>query len=213
MAIRVRPPDVKGGNYARLLSLEYGFEVENRAVPASMVSDVDLGQLESVESYDAFILHFGIVEASNRSVGRALYQYLNRPSEEISTIERPLVLVLLKLESMFRSRLVRLRGSRGWIDDDTFSRKYRKLVSALSAHAPVICVGINTPSQRVEDQLPGSSNKVSRFNQAIRDASESTKQYFVDSTDLIRSEDMPDGIHFNVSGHQKLARAINSLLV
>lgn len=213
VAVRVRPPVEPEHTYGDVLREQFGFRVDNQAQPASMISDVDPTTLPTQASnYSAIVIQFGINEASTRSVSRKMYRSLQCPIEEHRLIVRPFSLLARKFETEFRSTLVKIRGERTWMSTAEFKSGYTTLLSSIPMGIPIICLGINTPSDRIESHLPGTQRNVPVYNDVIRIVCNEHGATYLDPASVVAPGMTPDGIHFNSEGHVLIARAIHKLL-
>ena len=88
----------------------------------------------------------------------------------------------------------------------TFLAEYERTVQSLDANssAQIICLGVNTPSSRVENHLPGTSKRIQSVQLEMKNICEKFESStFIDVSDIDQSL-MPDGIHYSAEGHQSV---------
>lgn len=210
VGIRIRPNDGKGENYMDLLRNEESNFVENFCFSGNMIGAVSRNTDKILQKQaDVIILQYGVVELSSRSTTRRTYDYLNYKTK-MSRFGKFIQTAGLFIESKLRRPLVFLRFKRSWYHPDRFIAELHQTISSLTkeSSATVICLGVNTPSDRVEKHLPGTKKRIgqihSRMN-AICDQFDTC--HFIDVQDIDPSF-IPDGIHYSVDGHQEIHKRI-----
>lgn len=167
------------------------------------------------EQPDVLVCNFGIVELSSRSTRRSIYDYMYY-NKSRNKFGRSLSLLLAIIETKLRRSLVFLRFKRPWYNLDLFIRDYFQLINKVQkdTSTEVIILGINQPSPRVEEQLPGSLKRVKNANDIIaQKCSELKNVNYIDvNTDMNYQEHFPDGIHYNKIGHELIANKIKSVI-
>jgi len=160
------------------------------------------------ETADIYIINYGVVEACNRSISESLYNYVQKKSNNI--FEKISLKLINYFENRFRRQLVKLRGYKSWLSENEFKKYYCELITVIKKHtkAKIVCIGINKPSTRIENQLPGSSENINRFNYIINEICLNESSIFIDVYSLIKQNCIPDGVHYNSHGHIELASEI-----
>lgn len=203
VAVRVSPTIRGNQSYSNLLHQEY-LDVDIRAHSGKTLSYVSRCPDQLYNSFpDVIILNFGIVEICSRSVGLGLYKYIYL-KEKRTKVGFIMEAILEKIESTFRKLMVFLRFKRSWYSTNRFLRIYNELIDNIQkkSEAKIICLGINTPSERVEKQASGTLKRVELVNHALElICNDKNNVWFIGTTD-ISPELIPDGIHFDNLGHQ-----------
>ena len=165
------------------------------------------------QNADLIILNFGIVELSSRSVSRRFYDYLNYYTPK-NKRKRSLQRIFKFLENRFRKSLVLLRGKNSWYNKELFLKDYLKLIIEVEnkSHSKIIVLGINNPNERIENQLPGTKERVEYVNRTLKSKLNEQSIYFVDVNTLTNPKDRPDGIHYNSNGHITISNEIFKLI-
>lgn len=209
--IRMRPRKKEDHHflYSELLSNSGKYHVTNLGVGASICSDLETNDLKA----EVFIINYGIVEASTRPVSRKLYTFLNQPTHGLYLFKAKLIFILKALESKLRPQLVKLRGRKSWVSLSQFENNMTAMLTELAkSGSKVIVLGINKPSERIENQLPGTIKNVIKFNDFLEKFCTLNNCSFIPLYHLVPPEQMPDGIHFNHEGHEMVAKLIEELL-
>lgn len=210
VGIRIRPGSSESRNYVMLLNEHDNLCVDNYCFTGNMIESVSQNtDLILQKNADVVILQFGIVELCSRSTSRSIYDYLNytvkrKPSGQF--IQR----IGLFLESKLRTPLVHLRFKSSWYHPNRFAAELEKTLQSICSNssAHVICLGVNTPSQRIEKQLPGSMNRVGKIHGVMQSICSKWEQCtYIDVTD-IQPELIPDGIHYSEEGHKVIYERI-----
>lgn len=163
---------------------------------------------------DYYILNFGIVDCSTRSVPQWVFRFINTIKPNECLIRRWVRKLTDFLEKKNRKTLVLLRGKKSWTSEKTFKSTYQKTINLLKKEtgAHIVCLGINQTDDRVESHLPGTKHKISTYNQLIKSACENTGSTFIDTYNLIDLNRTPDGIHFDALGHEQIGRIIGEAI-
>ena len=220
VALRVRPPEKYPDNlnYSRLLestlnnsNIKPPVLIDNRSLGASTVYNVINHIDHFIQAFpDIYIINLGVVDASTREVPLWFYRFASSKKDcFLCRITRMLYRnVIIKM----RPFLVKLRGKRSWIKKRKFKKYYNKLLATLlrETNAQIITLPINLADNRVEKELPGSRKKHQQYNEIIKKLSEKYNQYFVDLSDLEPQMHYPDGVHYNINGHQVVAERLSS---
>ena len=166
-----------------------------------------------VHNPDFIILNFGINELSSRSIPLFLYKYL------YLNIKRTYLGYFFEgiakyFESNLRPILVNIRFRRSWYRLKQFEFAYEELINNILKYstAKIICLTINLPSKRVEKQLPGSYNRVKKWNKILIEKYGTSNRISIIRTDEFNENLTPDGVHFNGEGHHKLCRRVLEII-
>ena len=212
VGIRIRPNSHGTKNYADLLADES--EVVNKCFTGNMIGSVSrVPDFILQEQPSVIVVQFGVVELSSRSTTHRLYSYMNYKAKR-TKIGAFTEFFLKGMESKLRRLMVMLRFQRAWYRKDRFIKEYQSLLSGLTkdTSAKVICIGVNTPGDRVEKQLPGSRSRIKSANAEIaKICKDLNNVHFIDVED-IASEMIPDGIHYNEAGHKVMYDRISAIL-
>ncbi|MCK9618216.1 MAG: GDSL-type esterase/lipase family protein [Lentimicrobiaceae bacterium] len=159
---------------------------------------------------DYYIINYGIVDASTRSVPQWVFRFMNNDNPKSFVFTKGLRFVIQWMEKKFRRNMVFIRGCRSWTSVKSFRYIYQKHIQLLQKETSgtIICIGINKPSERIEHQLPGTTKQVIRFNSVIANLCKQMNCVFIDTYKIINIKNVPDGIHFDSEGHIKLAQNI-----
>lgn len=214
VSLRIRPVrrDATEKTYAEhLAALNPRFFVVNLGRGAASIKSQMVDMDPIIRQFpDFYVLNFGIVDCSTRSVPEWVFRFVNtiKPSEWL--IRRWARKFVDFFEKKNRKSLVLLRGKRSWTSEKDFKSVYLKTIKLLQKEtgAQLICLGINQTDERVESQLPGTKQKINQYNQVIKQVCESTGCSFVDTYNLIEPKNVPDGIHFDAAGHKQVALLI-----
>jgi lysophospholipase L1-like esterase len=163
---------------------------------------------------DYYILNFGIVDASSRSVPEFIFRFINHiPAKRYFIIEWKRKLFGL-LELKFRRSLVSLRGQSSWTSEFEFRKKYADIIERIQKEtsSKIICLSINPTNKRVEEQLPGTTKKIEAYNLIIQELCTNNNCHYIDAKAIITEEMLPDGIHYNAEGHRRIAIKIADLI-
>jgi len=205
---RVRPQD--GESYSILLGNCLSHEIANISRGHKLIGESS----RSIDSYlihhpDVVILNFGINELCSRSMSLGLYKYLYFKTKR-SNVGHFIEGGIKYFESKFRSTLVNLRFRRSWYRFKRFERAHDELLDNLLKYskAHIICIGVNVPSQRIEEQLPGSVKRVEKWNKRLNSKYKELNRVSILLTDDIDRGNIPDGIHFDKVGHEILYNRI-----
>lgn len=215
VALRVRPPleapDNK--NYSSLLR-EFKVEnesilVENQAKGASTVKDVFSDVDTAINSFpDYFILNIGVVDACSREVPLWFYKLVI--SKKRNVFHRFLRSFYFGVIPKIRRSLCKLRFQSPWISQLTFEKYFLELITTLEkeTNAQFICLSITRSGDRIEKQLPGSRDRQMIYNQFMSETCKRRGHEFINTDLLLEDGDYPDGVHYSVIGHQKIAEEL-----
>jgi len=115
----------------------------------------------------------------------------------------------------FRPALVKLRLRKSWISSRKYKKYFDTLVKTLikETNTKIIILPINMANSRVEKSLPGTIKKHEQYNQIMKDIAEKYLLEFVDLCMLTSETHYPDGIHYSVNGHKKVANEIGKIIL
>lgn len=213
VALRVRPPSKnreENKNYGHLLEIklnqktEQDWEINNLGLSRALTADLlrMKDQIARVHS-DYIIINMGAVDAPSREIP---VWYADKIFLRNGKYIQPLFTFFYQalIKRFLRKPLVYLRLKRSWTPYRKFKRQYRELLDFLlkNTSAKVILLGINPGNQRIEKQLPGTLKKYIKYNNFLKNLAREYKMSFVDFTDIKSEEHFPDGVHYNVKGHQ-----------
>ncbi len=203
-----------GEHLANILMADGGIVI-NKAIGSSM-APFRMNEIDGLINVfpDVTIINIGIVDACTRSMPLWLYRFVNNENPSSTWIIASLKLLINYFEKRFRRFLVIVSGKRSWVSSTAFKSNYSKLIHYLKkeTNTQVICLSINQPDLRVENSLPGSTANVIKFNDIVKQVCQQSGSTFLDVSKIVTKDQIPDGIHFNSEGHQKVADAILSLL-
>ena len=210
VALRVRPVEKfpNNKNYHQLLEESIGgsHDVINLALGAQTIKDI-YGDIDKyVRTFpNVFILNVGVVDASTREVPLWFYRIATKKS--LNPINVFSELFYRNIISKVRSPLVKLRGKSSWISIKKFERYFELFISSIlkETNSQIIVMSINEANDRIEKQLPGSRDNHRKFNKIMEQISDKYSLSFVNTNDLINTDDYPDGVHFSISGHKKIS--------
>ena len=75
-----------------------------------------------------------------------------------------------------------------------------------------MCLSINLPRKRVEKQLPGSYNRVKKWNKVLIEKYVNSNRFSIIRTDEFNENLTPDVVHFNSEGNHKLYRRVLDII-
>ena len=209
---RVCPQD--GDSYLKLLDNLSNTSVINISKGHRLIGESS----RSIDSFlvhepDFIILNFGINELCSRSIPLSLYKYL------YLNVKRTYIGYFFEglakyFESNLRPILVNIRFRRSWYRIKQFELAYEELINNILKYsaAKIICLTINLPSKRVEKQLPGSYNRVKKWNALLTEKYGNSQRIFIIRTDEFNENLTPDGVHFNSKGHHKLCSRLQEII-
>jgi len=210
VALRVRPnlkiPNNK--NYTSFLN-DSELAVENKAIGALTVLDIMPIIDGFVNSFPScYILNLGVVDACSREV--PLWFYRIATSRKSTKTSQFFHFFYRNILSKVRPLLVWVRFKKPWVSKKIFRKQYSLIVKTLlkETNAFVICLGINLANDRVEKLLPGSRERQTKYNEIIEEIAKHNKQIFINTEDLDSETYYPDGVHYNIAGHELIAERI-----
>lgn len=128
-----------------------------------------------------------------------------------------------KLESGFRWRmkvtLIKIFGGKQWMRLEEFKQHTTDLVLTILNHNNKTQIIFLTPSDIEEKYFPGSPDSMKEYRKALKDIYEnvkSTKRLFMcDTSQYLHkwTDYLDDRFHPNEQGHDKIARALMSVIV
>lgn len=218
VSLRLRPP--------RQHSEELTYtEILQQSLPEVLVINEGIGastltyrsqEIDKLVHYyaDYYIINYGIVDASTRPISQYTFRFMNNDNPKSFFITKALRFTIQWIEKKCRKNLVIFRGCRSWTSAKSFRYAYQKHLQLLQKETSgkIICLGINKPSERIEQQLPGTTKNVLLFNKIISQLCEQYHCYFIDCYEKIDSKNVPDGIHFDKEGHTKIANLILNII-
>ncbi|MDG1148486.1 MAG: SGNH/GDSL hydrolase family protein [Crocinitomicaceae bacterium] len=214
VGIRIRPASEQGKSYGDLFNSNDAFTFDNYCFSGNMIGSVSRNTDLILQKHaDIIILQFGVVELSSRSTSRRLYNYLNYAPRK-SRLGYIIQSIGLFLESKLRRVLVYLRFKSSWYRSSRFLSEYERTVKSLdlNSSAQIICVGVNQPSMRVEQNLPGTRKRIQSIHSEMeRICAKYESSHYVSVLDLV-PELIPDGIHYSVEGHNEIYKRILNLI-
>ncbi len=223
VGIRVRPPMQKpfNKNYGQYLieklSEKYSnicFSVNNHAFTRATLKDIIPRIDELISDYpDYIILNIGIPDASNRDIPKWISDYMTFKSHK--KISAFFSFFINKIVKPRRSFFVKLRGKKPWVNSSNFDKLYRNVLEYITkeTNANIILIPINTPSDRIEKQLPGTKNNVEKYNKIISKLLDDYQANILDIKDIDGGKFYPDGIHYSTEGHKIISEKIANLIV
>lgn len=213
VAAVAKPQKKPNLTYSNFLDQEK-LTVTNFSFRASMISDDMFSEIPNVQNTHILILNFGVVEACTRPINRKFYKFLYQ-SEHNNAFVKPLVKLITTVESKLRPWLVKIRGYKPWMPASEFEKYMKSLISDSRKVNPdinFIGITINKPSSRIENQLPKSHESIKEFNKVYHRLAQEFDFPLFDSYNQIKSEYIPDGIHYNTEGHKIVAERINEII-
>ena len=214
VGVRIRPNNGQCENYGYLLAEQGEFTVENYCFSGNMIGSVSCNtDLIIQKAADVIILQFGVVELSSRSTSRRLYDYLNYTAKR-SITGHFIQSVGLYLESKLRRVLVYSRFKSSWYRSSRFLSEYERTIKSLelNSSATIICIGVNQPSIRIDENLPGTGNRIQSIHSEMQAICEKYKSSHYVSVLDIASELIPDGIHYSAEGHREIYKRILNVI-
>jgi len=229
VGLRVRPARKKRsqGTFSECLERQLRAEgvrdalVHNRCRSALTVTDLYDDEFEFIvgTSPDAVIIICGINEAVSRPLPRNLYQFINRPRPLSGSIVQCLLRINSGLNRLIFPKIIRLFAFNGWETPESFATYLGAFIDLVykETRSPCFVLNILPCSNRIENLLPGSQQRIVAFNKGLEKLCESkTDVYLVDIVKLIAINEigrlMPDGIHMSSELHLKVAEAIKVLI-
>lgn len=214
VALRNRPHNnLRSKNYGQIIEKTLNKELENEIIQVKNLAftratmyDLHKVYPEIVNNYgDLYIINIGSSDAATREIPRWFADFLfsNKRSFIVKAF-KGLHHIAMK---PIRSTLVKLRGKRAWTSAKVFKQEYTKLVDTIqkNTNGKIVCLSINLPSERVEEQLPGTYQNYQKFNSIISSICEEKKTKYISLDDLKAEKHYPDGIHFSEEGNKAVA--------
>ena len=188
VALRTRPHQSNSKNYGQLLE---AYLNENASDQLTLVQNLSFGratltdfkeiEADIIKQFpDLYILNIGVCDASTREVPFWYAEIMNRKKASI------LRALALGLHHYFfkknRPKLVKLRGKKPWISAARFRKLYGELIHTIQHHTngKVIVLSINQANERVEKELPGTSESFRQYNKIIRELAKEFQVVFLD---------------------------------
>jgi len=223
VAIRNRPPQKYPANknygvfLEELLQSEYSdmfVNVRNMAFSRATILNV----VERLDDFIAsmpnyYIINIGVSDASSREIPYWMAEIINNPKITfLKSIYSGLHHHFIKPN---RSFFVRLRGKRSWISQTVFKNNLISLIQLLhkETNSKIIFIPINPTNERVEKEVPGSSENYNKFNEIIKYIAKKHGCLMIDINDLEPSVHFPDGIHYSSEGNSIIAKKLFETIV
>jgi len=170
---------------------------------------LDFRDLLAAQNPDVVIINVGAVDAPNREIPKWYSDILfRRKWLNLYGVATGLYQGLIR--PYFRRPLVSIRMKSPWVGINRFEKSlvdFLKFVEK-DLKSKVIILGINSGSERIERELPGSLLRYKEYNQKLKEVSNNFNCTFVDMSELAPEEYFPDGVHYNVEGHRWCAKQI-----
>ncbi len=222
VGLRIRPPGVfpynknYGAILEELLQKEYPEKViliRNLCIGRATIWEI-LQERNGIlrEFPDYYVINYGVSDASTREIPLWYSNIINNNKESLTKkIFSSFYVYVIK---RIRPYIVRIRGKKTWVSKRNFKKYFDEVVHFLvkGTNAKFIIMPINNPSRRIENELPGSTEKYIEYNRIIKDISDKYNTQYLDTTDLTPEIHTPDGIHFSLDGHQVIAERIYKLI-
>ena len=206
VGIRVRPNKGKCKSYSDLLNDNEELSFENFCYSGNMIGSISRNPDFILQKHaDVVILQFGVVELSSRSTSKNLYDYLNYKAKS-TRLGQFIQTVGLSLESKLRRALVYLRFKSSWYHSDRFLSELETTIKSLDSNSlsKIICIGISTPSERIEKNLPGTIRRIKNVQFKMRAICSKYQSCNYLDVEHFETNYLPDGIHFSAEGHRKV---------
>ena len=211
VALRVRPPQAfpENKNYTCLIRSRLSCNIRNEARGALTIAQV----VKDLDFYistfpDWYIINLGVVESCSRESPYWFYRIAMSKSKGL--MYRTANWIYRFFFAKFRRELTNLRFRRSWLSQRKFRWYFDVLIKLLlkETNARIIVLGINLSNDRVETLLPGSRKKNQEYDAIMREACNYYGQTFIDVSKLESGSHYPDGVHYNVKGHEIIASYI-----
>ena len=223
MGLRIRPPGEfpENKNYGAILELmlqkkypEKVVLIQNLCIGRATIWEILQKRNEILREFpDYYVINYGVSDASTREIPLWYSNIINNNRESFrkKIFSSFYVYVIKKV----RPYLVNIRGKKTWVSKKKFEKYYSEVVRFLKkgTNAKFIIMSINNPTIRIENELPGSTEKYLEYNKIIKNISEKYKAQYLDTTDLIPNIHTPDGIHFSLEGHKVIAERIYNMII
>lgn len=218
VAIRNRPPKKypDNKNYGAFLEdqlqnkySELSIYVNNMAFSRATILNV----VERIEDYIAsmpnyYIINLGVSDASTREIPYWMAEIINDPKKSLfKNLLSGFHHYIIKPK---RSLFVKLRGKKSWISRKTFKKNLTYLIQILKkeTNAKLIFLPINPTNDRIENEVPGSSENYKKYNKLIGDVVEDYGCPIIKIDDLDPLVHFPDGIHYSNEGNAMIAKKL-----
>lgn len=219
VALRVRPPAndrSENKNYGQIIEEFLNqrrngefWSVINRAATRAVTRDVikvkdEIGRVNP----EYVILNIGAVDAPNRDIPLWFSDVLHR-NRGIMFYRLFNALNHYLIKKYLRRTLVVLRGGRSWTKKNQFKKDVVDLIRCVQrdSRSKLIVIGVNAGNQRIERQLPGTMKKYREYNQILASIVQNEGGQFIEVSDLT-DDYFPDGVHYNLEGHQIIAKRL-----
>lgn len=218
VAVRVRPSELfpDNNNYGVLLEKFLNNKFSNNCIDVNNYgfSRATIFQInEKLEEYittfpDFFVLNIGVPDASTREIPYWYAQILNNKKNNL--LKYIFSFIHSKIITKNNAFFVKLRKKRPWVSEKKFSSYYEKILQTIvkETNARIIVLAINPTSNRVEMSIPGSRNNYIRYNKIIQKFANKYNANFISFENLEIEKYFPDGIHYNLNGHQFVAQKL-----
>ena len=223
VGLRIRPPcrfpDNK--NYGvileELLQDKYPDKivlVRNLCIGRATIWDILQKRNEILNEFpNYYIVNLGVTDASTREIPLWYSDIINSSKE--TWLKRIFLVFYHVVIKGIRPYLVQLRGKKTWTSKKDFQKYFNNFLEFLvkGTNAKLIVLSINKASKRIEEQIPGSTEKYKEYNKVIKGIAKKNNAQYVDTSDLVPDLHTPDGIHLSFDGHKVVADKINVLIV
>jgi len=217
--------------YSEILEL-HGHLVRNVCRSASMLNEAFAYLEEDVLTFfpDVVILHYGIVEATNRRTfrwtnNRAIVNYYtNRLFARTFTFDtlpnRVCHLFFRAFNSGMRRLATRLGVQWQWLPTPRFLVVLKAILEQImkETHAVIIVIGVAPCFDHDDNMTQSTLKNILHLNEGMRAvcAQYPNRVRYLDPGSFVRECDMsalvPDAVHFSAEGHRRLADAVLHLL-
>lgn len=233
VGFRIRPArnDGREMSYSEILEAR-GHRVRNVSKSAIMINEAFAYLEEDVLTFfpDVVILHYGIVEASNRRTFRwtnnkaIVNYYTNRLFARSFTFDslpnRVCHLFLRAFNAGTRRLSTRLGIQWQWLPTPRFLVVLKAMLEQIvkETHAVILVIGVTPCINRDDNLTQGSLENILHLNERMKAVCEQypSRVRYLDPGSFLRECDMdalvPDAVHFSAEGHRQLAGAVLHLL-
>lgn len=218
VALRIRPPrkDKADLTYTEHLRAIFpNYIIVNKAIGALPLNKQIKNRDYIIrELPDIFILNYGIVDCSNRPIPYWLFRFINNYDESEGKAHQFIRKFISYIEKKYRKQLVRIRNYRPWTNPQKFRCLYRGLIQQLQKEtsARIICIGINRTNERINSQLHRTNERIEEYNHIIKECCDELDCSYIEPKNHIDSLDTPDGIHYDATGHLKIAKILQPII-
>ena len=174
---------------------------------------IDFRDVLACQNPDVVVINMGAVDAPNRDIPKWFSDILfRRKWLFLHGLTTKLYNGLIK--RFLRRPLVFMRLKSPWVGPKNFEKYVIGFLNFIEKDlkSKVVVLGINPANERIERELPGSSSRVKDYNEILKSISKRYQCRYIDTTPLSSSNYFPDGVHFNVEGHQWCAEQIFNAL-